>query len=352
MKTTLLVCVLFLAAASGFADQITMKDGDRITGAIVKKDGDNITVKSKNFGIVTLKWADVATVKSDEAINVTLAGGKTVKAKIETQGDRIQVAAPEVPQAVDPKDVVTLRDDAEEKTYQKYLHPRLLDLWAVTGSLNLAGTKGNAETSTLTTPINFVRASNTTRTTAYFNSISSSATVNGVNAQTAKAVRGGWGYNRNLNKKIFLNAFNDYEYDKFQSLDLGVTVGGGAGYLIWSHDTSRLSVTGGGDWNRQAFGAAAASAAFTRNSAEAFWGDDFNYKLSARTSFVETFRMFNNLSNTGQYRMNADAGATTQLTKWLTWNVSLSDRYLSDPASGRKKNDFLYSTGLGFSWAR
>jgi hypothetical protein len=352
MKITLPVCVLFLSGGAGLADQITMRDGDRITGAIVKKDGDSITVKSKNFGTVTLKWVDVVTVKSDQPLNITLAGGKTVKANIETQGDRIQVAAPGAPQAVDPKDVITLRDDAEEKTYQKYLHPRLLDLWTITGSLNLAGTKGNSDTSTLTTPLNFVRASNTTRTTAYFNSISSSATINGVNAQTAKAIRGGWGYNRNLTKKIFLNAFNDFEYDKFQSLDLGVTVGGGAGYLIWSHGASRLSVTGGGDWNRQAFGAAGASAAFTRNSAEAFWGDDFNYKISARTSFVETFRMFNNLSDTGQYRMNADAGATTQLTKWLTWNVSLSDRYLSDPAPGFKKNDFLYSTGLGFSWAR
>jgi len=327
-----------------------MKDGDRISGDIVKKDGDTVTVKSKNFGTVTLKWTDVAAVKSDQPLNVTLAGGKTVKAIIDTQGDRIQVAA----QTVDPKDVVTLRNDAEQKTYERFLHPGLLDLWTVTGSLNLAGTAGNAETSTLTTPINFVRASNTTRTTAYFNSITSSATVDGTNAQTAKAVRGGWAYDRNLskNKKVFANFFNDYAYDKFQSLDLGVTFGAGAGYLVWSHDASRLSVTGGGDWNRQAFGALGASAAFTRNSAEFFWGDDFNYKLSARTSFVETFRMFDNLSDTGQYRMNADMGATTQLTKWLNWNVSLSDRYLSDPVPGRKKNDFLYSTGLGFTWAR
>lgn len=352
MKITLSVCVLFLSAGAGLADQITMKDGDRITGAIVKKDGDSITVKSKNFGTVTLKWADVATVKSDQPLTVTLAGGKSVKANIETQGDRIQVAAPGAPQAVDPKDVITLRDDAEEKTYQKFLHPRLLDLWTITGSLNLAGTTGNSETSTLTTPINFVRASNTTRTTAYFNSISSSAKINGVNSSTAKAVRGGWAYDRNLAKKIFANAFNDYEYDKFQALDLRMVIGGGVGYHVWSHDASHLNVVGGGDWNRAAFGATGSSVAFTRNSAEAFWGDDFNYKLSARTSFVETFRMFDNLSDTGQYRMNADVSATTQLTKWLTWNVSLSDRYLSDPVPGFKKNDFLYSTGLGFSWAR
>ena len=352
MKILSGTCIIFLAASGAFADLITMKDGDRITGDIVKKDGDSVTVKSKNFGTVTLKWADVAAVKSDQPLNVTLAGGKTVKGNIETQGDRIQIAAPGAPQAVDPKDVVTLRDDAEERTYQKFLHPRLLDLWTITGSLNLAGTKGNAETSTLTTPINFVRASNTTRTTAYFNSISSSAKINGVNSSTAKAVRGGWAYDRNLTKKIFANAFNDYEYDKFQSLDLRVVIGGGIGYHIWSHDASHLSVVGGIDWNRAAFGAAGSSPAFTRNSAEAFWGDDFNYKLSSRTSFVQTFRMFDNLSDTGQYRMNADVGAATQLTKWLNWNVSLSDRYLSNPVPGFKKNDFLYSTGLGFSWAR
>jgi len=352
MKITLPICAIFLFASAGFADQITMKDGDRITGAIVKKDGDTLTVKSKNFGTVTLKWADVATVKSEQPLNVTLTDGKTVKANIETQGDRIQVAAPGAPQAVDPKDVVTLRDDAEEKTYQKFLHPRLLDLWTVTGSLNLAGTKGNASTSTLTTPINFVRASNTTRTTAYFNSISSSAKINGVDSSTAKAVRGGWAYDRNLTKKIFANAFNDYEYDKFQSLDLRVVIGGGLGYHIWSHDASHLNVIAGGDWNREAFGASGSRAAFTRSSAEAFWGDDFNYKLSARTSIVQTFRMFNNLSDTGTYRMNFDLTANTTFRKWLAWQITASDRFLSDPVVGRQRNDILLSTGFRVSFAR
>jgi hypothetical protein len=326
-----------------------MKDGDRISGDIVKKDGDTVTVKSKNFGTVTLKWADIASVKTDEPINVALQGGKTVKAPIETQGAQIKVDA----QTIDPKDVITLRNDAEQKTYERFLHPGLLDLWTVTGSLNIAGTKGNAETSTLTTPINFARVSNTSRTTAYFNSISSSATVNGTNSQTARAIRGGWAYSRDVaGKKFFLNTFNDYEYDKFQSLDLRVVIGGGAGYQVWKRDASALSVVAGGDWDRDAFGVSGTTAAFTRNSAEFYWGNDFTYKLRTRTNLVQGFRMFDNLSDGGQYRMNFDVTAATQITKWLNWTVSLSDRYLSNPASGRKSNDFLYGTGLGFAWAR
>jgi hypothetical protein len=48
--------------------------------------------------------------------------------------------------------------------------------------------------------------------------------------------------------------------------------------------------------------------------------------------------------------MNFDTGATTVLFRWLTWNIALSDRYLTNPAPGRKSNDFLYSTGFGFTF--
>jgi putative salt-induced outer membrane protein YdiY len=328
-----------------------LKDGDRVTGDIVKKDGQTLTIQSKNFGTVTLKWDDIATIRSDQPLNVVLPNDQTVKATIQTQDGRIQVAAPGGPRVVPPNEIVALRNDAEQRTYDRFLHPGLLDLWTITGSLNLAGTKGNAKTFTLTTPIQFLRASNSSRTTAYFNAIRSSATINGVSAQTASAVRGGWGYSRNLTKKLFATAFNDYEYDKFQSLDLRVVLGGGLGYQVWKGEAGRLALVGGAAWNRETF-SPATSAAFTRNSAEAYWGDDFNYKLNARTSLVQGFRMFNNLSNTGQYRVNFDLGATTQLTKWLTWSVALSDRYLSNPVPGRKNNDLLYSTGLGFTFAR
>ena len=86
---------------------------------------------------------------------------------------------------------------------------------------------------------------------------------------------------------------------------------------------------------------------FTRNSAEAYWGNDFTYKMSARVNFYENYRMFNNLTDTGQFRQNVDVGISAALTKWMTWNASVSDRYLSNPVPGRKRNDFLYTMGLG-----
>jgi hypothetical protein len=350
IKIRFLMALAALTLSSAWADQIVLKDGDRITGSIVKKDGQTVTIDSKNFGLVTLKWDDIATITTDKPLTVVLPGNQSVKATLQTQDGRVQVVAPGASQNIAPADVVALRNDAEQARYEKLLNPGLLDLWAITGSINLAGTKGNAETSTFTTPINFVRASNTSRTTAYFNSIRSSATIGGVNGQTAQAVRGGWGYSRNLTSRVFANVFNDNEYDKFQALDLRVVLGGGLGYQVWKSDTGRLSLVGGAAWNREKFSPVNVMA-FTRNSTEAYWGNEFNYKLNSRTNLVQSFRMFNNLSNSGEYRMNFDIGATTQLRKWLNWNVAISDRYLSNPVPGRMSNDLLYTTGIGFSFA-
>ena len=168
-----------------------------------------------------------------------------------------------------------------------------------------------------------------------------------MNADTAQAVRGGVGYGRNLTKKIFVNVFNDYEYDKFQSLDLRVTVGGGVGYYLWKRDRGALSLVGGGDWNHEKFDPAPLPK-FTRSTAEFYWGDDYTYKLSARSSFTQAFRMFNNLSDTGNYRVNFDLGANTQLFKWLSWNLSFSDRYLTNPAPDHKTNDMLIHHRFGY----
>ena len=151
---------------------------------------------------------------------------------------------------------------------------------------------------------------------------------------------------------MFANFFNDYEYDRFQNLDLRFVLGGGLGFKAVRTERTVLDLLGGLAYNRETFDPVRPALKFTRNSAEAYWGDDFNYKLSSATVLNQSFRMFNNLTTTGSYRMNFDLGATTKLSKFLTWNVGISDRYLSSPVAGRKKNDFLYTTGIGFTFAK
>jgi hypothetical protein len=62
--------------------------------------------------------------------------------------------------------------------------------------------------------------------------------------------------------------------------------------------------------------------------------------------------MFNDLTNTGDYRINFDIGLGAKIVKWLSWNLSFGNRYVSNPAPGRKTNDFLYTTGIGITFAK
>ena len=81
------------------------------------------------------------TIASETNGQITLSGG---------QGCASQTVAPAA--------IVAIRDNAEESAYERLLHPGLLQLW--TGhrhAFGLAGTAGNAVTSTFNTAINASR---------------------------------------------------------------------------------------------------------------------------------------------------------------------------------------------------
>ena len=66
----------------------------------------------------------------------------------------------------------------------------------------------------------------------------------------------------------------------------------------------------------------------------------------------EQLTFFPNLSSVGDYRITLDANASTKLKTWLAWQVTVSDRYISDPPFGLKGNDFLLSTGLRLTFGK
>jgi hypothetical protein len=330
-----------------WADQVVLKNGDRVTGSVVKKDGKNLTIKTDLFGVVTTSWDQVESIRTDKPVNVVLQDGRTAQGTLGTADGKVEVATPAARLSVTPAEIASIRDADEQRGYERLQKPGWGQLWAGTGTLGFAGTSGNARTLTFTTGVNAARVTNHDKTSLYFNAIKASALVSGKNADTAQAVRGGISYDHNLTSHLFANVFNDWEYDKFQNLDLRFVAGGGAGFHAIKTERSKLDLLGGADFNHSKF-----STPLTRKSAELFWGDEYNLKLSAATSLVQTYRMFNDLTNTGTYRVNFDAGASTKISKWLNWNVSLSDRYLNHPAPGRKTNDFLYTTGLGIIFAR
>ena len=334
--------LVFPLALTLHADQLVLKNGDRVTGSIIKKDAKSVTIKSDLFGVITAPWDQVESVTADKPLTVVVKGGKSVQGTVTTASGNLVVAGQTVP----PAEVEAMRDPDEQRAYERLLHPGLNQLWGATGTLGFAGTAGNAKTNTFTTGFIASRTTRTDKITLNFSAIRASAVVNGQSDETASAVRGGIAYDHNVSPRLFVSGFNNYEHDRFQSLDLRAVFGGGFGVHAVKNDRSHLDFTAGGDYNHESY--------FTlhRSTGEFFWGDDYGYSLSKTVTLVQSYRMFNNLSDTGEYRVNFDLGISTKLTKWLNWGSSASNRYISNPVAGRKRNDFLYTTGLAVTFAK
>ena len=83
-----------------------------------------------------------------------------------------------------------------------------------------------------------------------------------------------------------------------------------------------------------------------RSSAEAQAGQTLVHRFSPRVSWAEQLFFFPNLTNGGEYRVNFDTTLVTDISRGIGWQITLSDRYLSNPPPGFEKNDLLLTTGL------
>ena len=164
-------------------------------------------------------------------------------------------------------------------------------------------------------------------------------------ASTANRISGGIRYDRNITGKLFGFAVNSYDYDKFMDLDLRSVLGGGLGCHAYKTSMSYLDLAAGADWNREAFGTG-----LVRNSGELLVSEESSRQVTTIVKLFERLSVYPNLTKRGEHRLNFDGGASLKLTKALSWNVTLTDRYLSNPVPGKKANDLLVTTGISIGF--
>jgi len=352
--TTVALAILLLStlAPSAFADHITMNNGDRLSGTVLKTDTKTLTFKSELAGAVTIPWEAVATIDSSASLNVGLKGGEVLVGSVTARGGRLQVQTTDSGLVTAAKENVTyLRSKDEEAAYQLQLerlrNPSLLDLWTGFLDLGYAASRGNARTTTFTMGMNAARVTPRDKISTHFTSLYSRNKTTGVSIAAANAIRGGIRYDVNLAAKLFSFGFTDLEFDEFQKLDLRFVGGAGFGYRVIRSERTNFDVFGGGALNKEFF-----QNNVRRTSGETMFGEEFVQKLTRATQIRERWVIFPNLSNSGEFRMQFDASAVTALGRWLAWQISLSDRYLSNPLPGTKSNDVLFTTGIRFTFAR
>ena len=345
------------------ADQVTLKNGDRLSGTIVKSDAKTLLIKTDLAGDVNIQWDAVTSIVSTQTLHLALKDGQTIVGTVTTSDGKFEVATKDTGAITASKDtVIDVRNDAEQKAYddqiERLRHPHLTDFWSGLLDTGLSLTRGNSDSLTYSLSGKAARTTEQDQISVYTTAIYSDSTINGVSSTTAHAIRGGVRGDLNVSNKLFVFGFTDFEYDQFQDLDLRNVVGGGLGYHVVKTKSTIFDVFAGGDYDQDFFGAIAANAtapatpSVTRKNGEVDLGETFNAKLNSRTTITEQFSLYPNVSTTGSYRFQFDATAATKLKNWLSWQVTYSDRFLSDPLPGFKTNDLILSTGVRLTFGK
>jgi putative salt-induced outer membrane protein YdiY len=338
---------LFAAAAlSASGDTIVMKNGDHLTGTVVKSDGKQLTLKSDYAGEINVQWAAIKELATDKPLFAIMPDKKTVSGKVTTDGSDL-VIAPSNASAVHVSlaNVTTLRNEAEQAAYEHSQHPGLLENWAGGADVGFALARGNTQTTNLSIAFNAARTTPNDKLMAYLASIYASSNSAGVSGVTANDIRGGARFDRNIVPKIFGFASGDFEYNETQDLDLRSILSGGLGYHAIKRDSTTLDLLAGGNYTRESY-----STGELRNTGGLTLGEAFFHKLGKSTIVNQQIFFYPDLTNTGEYRIAFDMGTTTKISKWLGWQTAVSDRYLSNPIPGTKSNDIILTTGLNSSF--
>jgi putative salt-induced outer membrane protein YdiY len=340
--------LLAFATPSVFSDQVGFKNGDRLTGAIMKSDAKSLLITTAVAGEVTVSWQEIQELRSDLPLHVSLADGKELVGRMTTREGKLEIVSNTgTIVEVSKESVVALRNNAEQLAYEKSQHRSLLHRWDGGLDVGLELTRGNSKTRNFRFAFGAVRKASREELTLYAESLYSIDDVTGARPHvTANVNRGGARFDHDFISRFFLFANTDFMSDGLQDLDLRSVVGGGIGYHLINRDKATLKLLGGANFTRENY------VEIQRNLAAGQLGEEFILKLGKSTALLQNLAFFPDLTESGgNYRSSFSLGTITKIAKWLGWQNNFSNTYVTNPPAGKKQNELVFTSGLHLAFS-
>jgi len=343
MRTTALFVLLTtsLLALPAAADQVTLRNGDRLTGTVTDFDGTQFRMKTALVGTVRVPWDAVEKLTTETPLAVTFADGSVVIGALTLCEDEVVIRTPDRIITTAREKVLTVRTPRAQAAYVARLRPGLHEAWQGNLDTGLSSTRGNSDTVTFAVGFGAERQTLNDKLITYFNSLFTRDKTSEPSQTIANTLRYGGRYERNVNTDFFTFGFTELESDAVQDLDLRWVLGGGLGWRLHRTPRTQMEVFAGGSLNQEYF-----KDEPVRRTGEVLIGEEVSYQLTRRTTFKERLTFFPNINEPGEYRITFDSTAVHKLSNWLSWQATLSNRFLSNPPPGRQKNDLLFTTGV------
>jgi putative salt-induced outer membrane protein YdiY len=336
-KTLILLILLGGFARLSYGDEIQLKNGDRLTGKIIKLVDGKLVIKSDAAGEVTVNLSNIQTLSSDEPIIVNLKDGTSLKQKISSsEAGRFAIAGDETVQAQEfaVTDIVSINPPIPK--------------WKGTISAGITSTHGNTKTESITGSANLSKRTQKDRT--ILSADYAKSKQNNKDTGEELTIEDWWRahakYDYFFSKKMYGYLDGRYEKDAIAELERRVAVGIGGGYQwIESADMNFSTELGLASlyekYNNQTD---------SNSEMSAQLGYHFDKKLRKNLLFINDLTYYPALEKPSNYYLTTTAELRTNLNRAMFMNFKAILDYDSTPAIGAHNTDVKYFLGLGYSF--
>lgn len=343
-RTATIAAVLILACATAaFSDEIQLKNGDRLTGQIVRLTEGKLVLKSHLAGEITINLSDIKTFSSDAPIEIHLKDGTVLHQPV-TAADpnefAISAGEPLKPQSFRLANVAAINPP-----------PKPQPKWTGSVSGAVTSTHGNTKAEAVSASVSVGRRSEKDRTTAGadYGKTKQRDRNSGEDETTEDWWRARAQYDYFFSKKFFGFLNGRYEKDAIADLDRRVVVGGGAGYQ-WI-ETDRTSFSGN-------LGLASLYEKYdvdppaedSNSQISLQTGYNFDHRITDTLRFVHDLTYYPSLEQFSDYYLTTTAELRATLTKTMFANFRVIFNYDESPAPGRGSTDVKYLLGVGLTF--
>ena len=327
-----ILAIVLLALAGGriaAQERVWLKNGDRLTGKLLKADGKNLVFKAK-YGEVKIAIANVKALQSERPLKVAFGPDQVFVGKL-TVDDQGKTVLEHDGQRSPVDDFATVTSIAEPKEFPDW-----------SGQVFASGVASGGNTREKAMHIDADVTGRWEKTRLAFNA----------------AVDYGESFGEVTTRKAHAQARGDYffsgpyygyvryraENDKFQSIRLRSIAGLGLGWEVFKNDDGLLDLAVGSSYitedlmdNQPDYGYVTADLTA-----------DFRYKLYDGVTFGENLTAFQSLKNEKDLRLVSTASLAVVINKYLSWEQKFVVEWNNTPAEDTKRTDWRYLTGLTF----
>jgi len=327
--------VLFVALVFGqaSADEVWLKNGDRLTGKVVSLDGGILMFKTTYAGDLSIQWGEVVNLKTDDPIRVVFGDETTAQGPV-SPGDagKVKVKAEQVAEPV-TVDLASIKN----------INPKPPLRTNLRANVGFSMTDGNTDTQDIYADAEFVART-----------LQNRYTIGGLykrsedeDVKTEDKALGYMKYDHFFTKKWYGYANATGEQDEFKDLDLRVTLGVGAGYQFFESDRTNLSLEAGLSYVDENY-----ILAKDNSFAAGRWAIRFDHFLLPKSLQYFLYHTgLQSVEDSDDLILFTQTGFRIPFYKNLNITAQFNWEYDKSPSPGKKESDYTYLLTFGYLWS-